>query len=153
METLKSFAAIMVFIAAAGFIYTFLLPSGKLSQTAKSVLSALVLLCSLSPLFSLAGQAPPSFSAAEYEYKEEYNGLWLQTVKETLAAEVRKTVSRYTDQPFELFIDANITETYIININSVRLVFRAAPAGIDELRSALCELLGTGAVLEVQEEE
>ena len=153
MEELKRFALMLVFCAAAGLIYYLLLPSGSVSQTAKGVLSALMLLCVLAPLFSFLGQELPRFSFAD-ETNIFYDGdTWVEAAKNTVKRTVRDVVLQYTSLPYDLQIDAHITSGYGIDIKQVRLVFDRDFNSRGDLTLALAQALGVTPLVDVAEEE
>ncbi len=142
----------MVFVSVAGFIYCFLLPAGGVSRMAKNLLSAIFLLLVLSPLFSFIGQELPLQEQASAAYTEN-GALYAEAVKTALGKEINETVSKYTDLPYTLLLDAHISEDRVISIDRVRLSFSSAPGDETALLNALTDLLGTAPELEVQEDE
>ena len=143
MEQLKTFALMLVFCAAAGLVYFLLLPSGKVSETAKGVLGAVLLFFALTPLFSFAGMEIPSFSAAEPQDYVGNGDAVLSAAEQAVLRTVEDTVRRFTDLPFETELEMHITEDYCIDIEQVRLIFAAGLEDCETLRQALAEALGT----------
>ncbi len=142
IETLRGFAVMLVFCAAAGLVYYFLLPSGRLSQTAKGVLSAVFLLCVLTPLVTLVRGRLPEISptpenASVYDY-----GYVEQAARETLTRTVEAAVRNVTNAPYELQADMYIAEDGGIHIERVSIVFGAYEPGAEALRDALTAALG-----------
>lgn len=153
MEALKQLALMLVFCAAAGFIYYFLLPSGKISQTAKSVMSVFFLLCVLSPLFSFLGQELPSFGSAQPEAFPAYDEAFAEAAKRSVLAEADRVISQYTEIPYEISVDVHISDGDIINIEQIGIMFDEAPADPGGLAQALREALGAIPVITVREGE
>ena len=58
MKELREWALMLVFISLASFIYWYLLPSGRISETAKAVVSVLAVASVCVPVFSFIGQKP-----------------------------------------------------------------------------------------------
>lgn len=152
MEELKNWALTLVFISVASLLYYFILPSGTVSKTAKSVISVLALCAVCLPLFSVFGtngfsseifsESAPEPSVP-YDY---YAAAARQRVEELIAGEIKK----YTSVPYETEIDINIGEDNSIIIEHVRIIFSAQPQREDSLRKALFELLGIQPEIEVE---
>lgn len=152
MEELKGFALMLVFCAAAGLVYYLLLPAGSVSDTAKGALSALLLLCVLTPLFSFFRMELPSFSVEESSVAAD-GGETLLAAAETQVRQVIETVARgYTDLPFETEIVMHITENNGINMEQVRLTFPREFSGRAALTEALSEALGMPPDVEIRED-
>ena len=150
---LRDLALMLLFCAAAGLIYYFLLPSGKLSQTAKSVLSVFFLLCVLSPLFSFLGQELPDFGAAQSEAGTAYDDVFIEAAKKTALREIGAVIEAYTDIAYQIELDVHISGASDIEIKQVRVTFDAAPADSGALEQALTDLIGTAPVITAREDE
>ena len=154
MEQIKTFALMLVFCAAAGFVYYLLLPSGGVSRTAKGVLSAVLLLCVLSPLFSFLHLQTPSFAPQQESAADGGAAALLEeSVRRRIEQTVRDTAAAFTDLPYETEITVHITQDYGINIETVRLIFGTEFPERAALREALAERLGFPAAVELREDE
>ncbi len=153
MQELKLFAVMLVFLSAAGLIYYFLLPSGKVSQTAKAILSVCFLLAALSPLFSLASNVSPTFSFEEKSVSSAFDGNVTDAAKAALVRQIEAVIAEYTDVPCEVSVSAHIGEDYSIEIEQVNILFDAEIPDEGALREALHEALGFQPVLTVREDE
>ena len=152
MEALKHTALLLLYVAAAGFIYYFLLPSGRLSQTAKCVFAAFMLLCVLQPLFGLLRQPAAAVSAASASFNAaDYGAPYAAAAERTVKRQIKEIVERHTDEAYEIYVSAHITPSLVIDIEQVRLRFRAAPPEWEALRQELASALGSAPELEVQE--
>lgn len=138
MEELKGFALMLVFCAAAGLVYYLLLPAGNVSDTAKGVLGALLLLCVLTPLFSFFRMELPSFSFEESAVTADGGEVLLAAAETQVRQLVEAVVREYTDLPFETELAMHITEDHSIDMEQVRITF---PRDFGE-RAALTEALG-----------
>ena len=154
MEQLKTFALMLVFCAAAGLIYYLLLPSGRISETAKGVLSAVTLFCVLLPLFSFLGMEPPTVAPREETaVSDRAAGLLLESVKQRISQTAREAVREFTDLPCEIYVEAHITEDHGIDIELVRLTFDRDFPERAALTQALTERLGFAPTVEIREGE
>ena len=151
MEQIKTFALMLVFCAAAGLIYYLLLPAGKVSDTAKSVFSAILLLAVLLPLFSFAGMELPAFTAAPPETDAENTDILLAAVRQQIEQTVEALVRQFTDQPYETELTMHSTEDNGINIEQIRLVFFTDFSEREPLMQALTEALGAATEVVIRE--
>ena len=142
MEQLKSFALLLMFCAAAGFVYYVLLPAGKISQTAKSVLSVFLLFCALTPLFSLSEFQTPVFSADGAAAMEAYDEVFLNEAKAAVLRQADAVVKKYTNLPYTANIEGHISAGQCISIDRIELVFSAVPPSFDGLRQELADVFG-----------
>ena len=153
MQELKQFAVMLVFLSAAGLIYYFLLPSGRVSRTAKSILSVCFLLAALSPLFSLASNVSPVFSFEESSIGSAFDGNVIDAAKAALVRQIESVIAGYTDTPCEVSVSAHIGEDHSIEIEQVNILFDAEIPDVGALKDALREALGFQPVLTVREDE
>ena len=154
MEALKNFALMLVFLSAAGLIYYFLLPSGKVSQTAKSVLSVFFLLAVVTPLFSLSDALAPAFSfEAGYSEQTDFDEPYLDAAKAAIIQLIGGTVREYTDEAYEVSVEAHIGADRSIEIEQVNILFDAEPPDRGALTAALQSALGFAPALTVREGE
>ena len=143
-ELLRSFVLLLVFLSVTGGIYLYLLPEGGLSETAASVLSAVTLVCVLSPLFGLAQRlkgfdfsfALPAETAATDPAPLE------AAARETAERLIGETVRRYTDEPYRVELTVHTDADYRIDIQRVRLVFERRFPELTDLAYALRTALG-----------
>ena len=145
METLRSFSLMMVFVAFMSVIYYFLLPSGNISRTAKSVLSAVTLACVLIPLFSVFEGFTVFKNAYEPDggtISPERYSYFVKQGKQAVDAVIEETVRKYTDIPYKTEIEVNISDDMSINIESVRIIFAERFEGMSDLMYELKNLLG-----------
>ena len=153
MEQLKQFALMLVFLSAAGLIYYFLLPSGRVSQTAKSILSVFFLLAALGPLFSLTTSLTPAFSFEAQSDAFVYDEAMVDAAKAAVVRRIADVISSYTDTPCEISVSANIGTDYSIEIEQVNILFDADVQNSGTISLALREALGFAPVLTVREGE
>ena len=151
MDEIRTFALMLVFCAAAGLVYYLLLPSGKVSETAKGVLSAVLLLCVLAPLFSFMHIELPAFPEARTENYAENGDILLAAAERAVRQTAESVVRQFTALPYETEIRMHITEDYGIEIEQVRLIFSAEPEDVGTLRQALTEALGTAPEVVIRE--
>ena len=133
----------LIFISAGSLIYCFLLPSGNVSKTAKSVLSITVLTAVFLPVlgvFSDFSGFDTDFSyEAETESFEDYAITQARTAVEELIASV---IKKYTSVPHKTQLIIDKTEDGSINIEYAGIIFSAEPQRSEQLRQALFEALG-----------
>ncbi len=144
MENLKSWGILLLFVSAGSLVYCFILPSGSISKTAKSVLSVCVLSCVCFPLFGV-------FSAfTDYEINfssvpdiKEYDDIYIDSVRTAAQELIEEIIRKYTFVPYktEIFIDK--TDDGSINIEYVGITFSAKPQYEKEMREALYDALLT----------
>lgn len=143
MESFKEWGLLLLFVSAGSLIYCFLLPSGNISKTVKSVISVVVLSSVCIPLTSVTGRLSivPDFAEALPDipdYADEY------VEYARLAAEkiIADTVKKYTNVSYETDIIIDKTEDGSIDIGYIGIVFSAVPGKQKELRAALYDALG-----------
>ena len=143
-EFLRSFVLMLIFLAVVGEIYLFLLPEGGLSETAAAVLSAVTLVCALSPLFGLAERLRDArFSfAPSVETQSADPALLAAAGEETVERVIEETLRQITDAPYRAELTVHIGEDYGIDIPSVRLVFARRFPEQAEAAAALRGALG-----------
>lgn len=151
MEELKNWGFLLLFISAGSLIYCFLLPSGGVSKTAKSVISVAVIISLSLPLFNVFGNfSAESFIFEEAPEIENYDEHIIEAARNAVENTVHETVIKYTTVPYEteIFIDNNKENG--INIEYVGIVFSAEPQREKELREALFDALGIMADIRVE---
>ena len=152
MAALKELAMLLLFGSAAAMIVWYLLPSGRVSRTAKSVISVFLLLCALLPMYSFRDLQLPRFSAEAQQTDADYNELFLSAARQTLGACVREVVQKYTDVPYRIVAGVHINGDRSIEIEQVRIVFNYAVEDADALAGELTQALGFKPVLVFGEE-
>ena len=153
METLKSFAVLLLFVSAACCIYYFLLPGGNVSKTAKKVLAAFFLFCVSAPLFSLW---KTGFAPDVWDLPEETQAVTAGAEPFASAGEaaVRREAARILDAagaaPYSLRVETHIEDDLRINIRQVTVIFERDFAGRAEVIADLAAALGAPVEWEVQ---
>ncbi|MBO5396391.1 MAG: hypothetical protein J6A97_05865 [Clostridia bacterium] len=143
MAELKNWGLLLLFLSAGSLIYCFLLPSGTVSKTAKSVISVVLMSLVFLPLFSAFGNMNSDDFGLSGEYETENYDYFLEESVRTAAEEViRTTVRKFTAVPYKTEIFINKTEDGSINIEYVGITFEAKPQFEEKLGDALYEALG-----------
>ncbi len=151
MEEFKSWGLLLVFLSAGSLIYCFLLPSGNVSKTAKSVISLCVTISLAMPLFNTLGEIKDlDFSFEAPSEVREYDEYVMSSAKTAVEELIKETVLKYTVVPYKTEIIIDKAEDGSINIGYVRIIFSAAPTNEDELREALVQVLGVPADIRVE---
>lgn len=151
MEAVKNWGIMLIFLSAGCFIYYFLLPSGSVSKTVKSVASLTVMTLIFVPVFSAVSalsyiipdfSSPPGIVSPEKAIKEE--------VTKRLNGIISDTVTEISDISYksEIFID--IEEDGSIHIRQVELTFAVLPPEIRKIKEALYEKLSIMPVIKVE---
>lgn len=143
MEDLKAWGLLLLFLSAGSLIYCFLLPSGAVSKTAKSVISVVLMSLVFLPLFSaINNMNPEDFSfSGEYE-TENYDYFLEESVRSAAEDVIKNTVRKFTSVPYKTEIFINKTADGSINIEYVGITFEARPLQEEKLGEALYEALG-----------
>lgn len=143
MEEIKGFGLMLLFVSAGSLIYCFLLPSGAVSKTAKTIISTVLMTLVFLPLFSVFGSlSEEDFSLSGSYGTEDYNSFLEEAVKAATEDVIKKTVRKFTNVPFETEIFVNKTEDGNINIEYVGITFSAKPQYEKEMTEALISALG-----------
>ena len=143
MAELKNWGLLLLFLSAGSLIYCFLLPSGTVSKTAKSVISVVLMSLVFLPFFSAFGNMNSDDFGLSGEYETENYDYFLEESVRTAAEEViRTTVRKFTAVPYKTEIFINKTEDGSINIEYVGITFEAKPQFEEKLGDALYEALG-----------
>jgi len=153
MEAVKNSALMLLYASVMGLIYYFLLPSGKISQTAKSVLSVFMLLCVIQPLFSFMNMELPGINLQEYEKFEDIDGELISAAENTVTSLIDSVVKKYCDEPYSIDVSVNILSDKSINIKQVRIVFEKGFIPEEEMINELELILGAPPEISVREEE
>lgn len=138
----------LLFVSAALAVSTFLLPSGRISKTAKAVLSVFMTFCVIAPVFGVIGknsigkELEGIFSGFEAADVSDNAEMFLNDAKLKIADVLSEIIKKYTDEPFFISISADIGEDYVIDIESVRVTFSVRPEKTEALALALEKELG-----------
>ena len=148
MDKLKSFALMLLFVSAALAAVTFLLPSGRISKSAKAVFSVFMTLCVVAPLFGVIGKnGDPRalldiFSGFEAPDITENGSRFAAAAEEKIKNALGAEIDRRTDIPYNISLNTDIGGDFVINIESVRISFSERPENLDEIAFALEKELG-----------
>ncbi|MCH5198796.1 MAG: hypothetical protein J1E34_07815 [Oscillospiraceae bacterium] len=153
METLKNTALMLLFAAVMGLIYYFLLPSGKISQTAKSVLSVFMLLVVMQPLFSFMNMEMPDIDLYAYGDFAELDDNFISAAKNAVISQIDGVIKKYTETPYNIEVPVNISENRSIDIEQVRIVFNKGFIPEEEMKEELFFALGAEPLISVREDE
>lgn len=138
----------LLFVSVALAVAAFLIPSGRISKTAKSVLSVFMTFCVIAPVFGVIGKNGSGkelldiFSGFESRDVTENGNALLNDAKERLTEALEGIVVKYTEIPFEISLFADIGEDFVIDIESVRITFSTRPENLDDIAFALEKELG-----------
>lgn len=153
MESLKNTALLLLFASVMGLIYYFLLPSGKISQTAKSVFSVFMLLCVIGPLFSFMNMELPDIDIEAYNDFAELDENFISAVKNTVISQIDGVIKKYTEAPYDIEVSVNISSDKSINIEQVRIIFDSGFVVSEKMKDELSVKLGTEPIISEREEE
>lgn len=143
MEKIKEWGLLLLFVCAGSLIYCFLLPSGNISKTVKSVISVIVLSSVCIPLTAATGKGNilPDFSENSPEIPDMYDS-YVSTARAAVEMVIAETVKKFTNVSYETDIIIDKSEDGSINIGYIGIIFSAAPGHQGDLRDALYENLG-----------
>lgn len=144
MDEIKNWGLMLLSVSVGSLIYCFLLPSGNISKTAKSVLSVLVLASICSPMLSFfenIGEIS-SHMGEEAPTIKDFSDEYISAAKSEIEKIIAETVKEYTRVSYktEIIIDKN--EDGSINIGYIGITFSALPEKKEELRDALYAKIG-----------
>ncbi len=143
MEEIKNWGLMLLFVSAGCMIYYFLLPSGSVSKTAKTAVSAIILGVICLPVFGF-GEYSGSFSFEENDppRTESFDEMIIESAKTAVENIIDETLSAFGELEYrtEVFIDKN--DDGSININRVNIIFARRPDNEREIREQLKEKLG-----------
>ena len=143
MEEIKTWGIFLLFLSAGSLIYCFLLPSGAVSKTAKSVISIVLMTLVFMPMFSVFS----SFSFADADFSGEYetqnyDDFMEKSVRSATEEVIKNIVRKFTSVPYKAEIFINKAADGSINIEYVGITFEAQPQYEEKLGDALFEALG-----------
>lgn len=143
MGLLKEWGLLLLFVCAGSLIYCFLVPSGNISKTVKSVISVIVLSSVCLPLTEITGKGEllPDFED-DFPDIPDMSDDYIKSAKLMTERIISDTVKKFTNVPFESDIIIDKNEDGSINIGYIGIVFSAVPGKQKELRGALYEALG-----------
>lgn len=143
VDSVRNWGLMLVFVSAGCMIYYFLLPSGSVSKTAKTVLSAVVMGIICMPVFEVIISADDfSFDFSAAPAPQSFNELLTESAEEAVNSVISQTVKKYTDIEYKTEITIDISEDQYINISSVNIIFSVRPAHERDIRQELYEKLG-----------
>ncbi len=142
MDEIKNWGLMLVFVSAGCMIYYFLLPSGSVSKTVKSVLSVIILGVICMPVFNvLFSLSDFSFDFSEAPEMENFDEMIKESAEKAVENIIHETVTKYTSQEYKTEIIIDITEDDSINIKKVNIIFNKRPAHEKDIREELKEKL------------
>ncbi len=143
MEELQSWGLLLLYMSAGSLIYCFLLPSGSVSKTAKSVISLCVTVSLSLPLFNTLGKLKGTDFSFEIPAEiREYDSYIISSAEAAVEELIKEKVLEFTNVPYKTEIIIDKVENGSINIGYVSLIFSAKPLREEELRDALFQVLG-----------
>ncbi len=148
MDKIKSFALMLLFVSAALAAVTFLLPSGHISKSAKAALSVFMTLCVVAPVFGVIGKNSDAralldiFSGFDAPDVAENADAFAKAAEEKITDALDAKITRLTDIPYNISLNTDIGEDFVINIERVRIQFSERPENLDEIAFALEKELG-----------
>lgn len=153
MDGIKSWGLLLLFISAGCFIYYFLLPSGNISKTARSILGITVMSVVCIPIFSVTdflGKVEPQFGEPPAMISPED---YLRTETENeINRIIGDTVKKFTDISYKTEINIDINEETGINIEQISVFFEKRPETLREIKEALYEALSIMPEVKVESE-
>lgn len=158
VESIGSWAVMLVFMAASSLVYHCLLPSGRISKTAGTLMSLLTVLCVMLPLYGIIAKngeelmSPFSFNAEDTSMYEPYSR-YAEIAKEALREQLSVIIERYTREEYRIEAEINISEDGCIDIKQVSVMFEKYPEKIEELSSEIEAVLGTVPVFGLKENQ
>lgn len=151
MEELKSWGLLLLYISAGSLIYCFLLPSGGVSKTAKSVISLCVTVSLALPLFNSLGKLKGIDFTFEVPTEiRKYDDFVMLSAENAIEELIKENVLKFTNVPYKTDIIIDKVEDGSINIGYVGLIFSSKPLREDELREALFQVLGVPVNISVE---
>ena len=148
LNELRSAVLLLLFCAAAGLLFRFLLPEGGVARTARILVSLLMLCAVCTPLFGVMeylgasvgeGAVFGTFGEPDTTFPRD---LYREAAEEAVRTACDGIVGKYTDVPRKITVDAHITEDNGIWIERVRIVFGAPPEGRERIEQAIAEECG-----------
>ena len=141
LSSLSAFSLLLLLAGVLTLVFDFLLPSGAVSETARSALTVLLLLCVFLPLLPLLDAALPALPELPTESVPSDEAL-RSSVSGTLEELSRPVIEKYTAQPFLFTVRAHTAEDGGIDISVVEILFDAEFDGAPALARELIDLLG-----------
>lgn len=158
MTELKSAVMTLLFCAMCGLILGFLLPEGGVSRTVKTLIGVVLLSALCVPIFGvfeffdseLADRTLFS-SFGERDTSVPYD-VYLQKAEQAARSFCDTIVTRHTNVPRKITVDAHISEDNVICIEHVRIVFEALPEGRKAIEDEIAEEFGIIPEIRVEQE-
>ena len=152
MEKLKEWAVLLLFLSAGSLIYCFLLPSGNISKTVKSIVSVVSLSLICMPLFGLNDFIKePLFPEDTPPEIKDYSSYIKDEAKHRTEELIYSVIKKYTPVPCKIYAGIDINEDNCINIEYVSIVFSAHPDREKEIREELFRILGIMPIIKTEE--
>lgn len=142
MDEIKNWGLMLVFVSAGCMIYYFLLPSGSVSKTAKSVLSVIILGVVCMPFFTALFSLPDaSFDFSKAPEPENFDDMLISSAEKAVNNIIHDTVTKYTAEEYNTEIIIDISEDGSINIKQVNIIFNKRPSHEKDIRQELFDKL------------
>ncbi len=154
MDGIKNWGMLLLFISAGCFIYYFLLPSGNISKTARSILGITVMSVVCIPIFSVTdflGRLAPEFGEPPAMVSPE--GYLRTEAENEINRIIHDTVKNFTDISYKTEISIDINEDMGINIEQIKVLFEKRPEMLREIKEALYEALSMMPDVKVEKED
>ncbi len=158
-EKLKSFALMLLFVSAALAVTVFMLPSGRISKTAKSVLSVFMVFCVIAPVFGIIGkngvgrELADIFSGYSPPESSDNGEIMAEQAREQVAAALTEIIKNKTEIPFDISLDIDIGDDFIIDIKRVTVFFYSRPENLGDIAFTLEKELGFMPEFKVDDDE
>lgn len=148
----------LLFCSVCGLILGFLLPEGGVSRTVKTLIGVVLLSAVCVPIFgvmeyfdaSLADRALFS-SFGERDTSAPYDAV-LEKTEQAARAFCDTIVTRHTNVPRKITVNAHISEENVIRIERVRIVFEAPPEGREAIENEIASEFGIIPEIRVEQE-
>lgn len=143
MNTLKEWGLLFLFVCAGSLVYCFLIPSGNISKTVRSVVSVIVLMSVCIPVAGLFDTDIRDWDFIEKaETVPDMGEVFAEEIKASVNELIADEIKKYTTVSYktEIIIDKN--EDGSINIGYIGIIFSCEPQRKNELREALFSVLG-----------
>lgn len=153
-ESLRNWALMLLFVSAGCFVYYHLLPSGSVSETAKRILSVVVIFTVSLPVYGMFADLGETelFSFAEEDVSlPQSSGVYLSGTRTVTETEIAAIIKKYTDIPFSVTAEVNIGEENSIVIERVEIVFEKRPPDKEKILAEITSELGMPPEIKVAE--
>ena len=152
MDALRQFALFLLFSAVVMGAVTFVLPHGRLTETAKSVLTVTVFFAVLQflPAFRLRLPVPASaggYDADDFSAAAEVAGAAAERLMNGVLAERLRTV---TNAPYTASFALHIDGDMRIDLQRLEIVFPSGGADAENVETAVRELFGEAVEVKIE---